>query len=133
MALSRIDAHVSTLDTLRSVLGMLDVPAPKAVQARGVDFSETLKRSVAPATGAEEVLFGQYDLHNSGLAFMRMLRTPEWKLVRYHYANFQDELYDLKNDPGETRNLYRRPQHQLYGLLECQLKSCHGGIGNWQW
>ena len=126
---SKIDAHVSTLDTFRSVLGMLDVPAPKAVQARGVDFSETLKRSVAPATGAEEVLFGQYDLHNSGLAFMRMLRTPEWKLVRYHYANFQDELYDLKNDPGETRNLYRRPQHrEVRERMEKQLRKYEKAI-----
>ena len=57
-------------------------------------------------------IFGQYDLHNSGLAYMRMLRTDEWKLVRYYRANGLDELYDLKNDPGELTNLYRDTQHR---------------------
>jgi choline-sulfatase len=57
-------------------------------------------------TGAPR-FFGQYDLHNVGLAYMRMLRTKEWKLVRHYHANELDELYDLKNDPDEKRNLYR--------------------------
>ena len=52
-------------------------------------------------------IFGQYDLHNVGLAYMRMLRTNEWKLVRHYHANELDELYDLKNDPGELKNLYK--------------------------
>ena len=39
-------------------------------------------------------------------AFMRMVRTSEWKLVRHHYANGLDELYNLTDDPGELRNLY---------------------------
>ena len=52
-------------------------------------------------------IFGQYDLYNSGLAYMRMLHTNDWKLVRYYHARELDELYDLKNDPGETWNLYR--------------------------
>jgi arylsulfatase A-like enzyme len=46
-------------------------------------------------------------LHNAGLAYMRMLRTNEWKLVRHYRANELDELYDLKNDPGELKNLYK--------------------------
>ncbi len=37
---------------------------------------------------------------------MRMIRTSDWKLVRHHQANQMDELYDLKNDPDETRNPY---------------------------
>jgi arylsulfatase A-like enzyme len=36
-----------------------------------------------------------------------MLRTQDWNLVRHYQANELDELYDLKNDPGETKNLYR--------------------------
>src|SRR5688572_31441939 len=54
----------------------------------------------------------QYDLHNGDLAFMRMIRTGKWKLVRFHFCNGLDELYDLESDPGEKRNLYRRPEAQ---------------------
>jgi len=35
--------------------------------------------------------------------------TPEWKLAVYTGEPF-GELYDLKNDPGETRNLYGLPE-----------------------
>ena len=42
---------------------------------------------------------------------MRMLRTADWKLVRHYHANQLDELYDLKNDPGETNNLYSGSAH----------------------
>lgn len=34
------------------------------------------------------------------------------KLVRHHYANQMDELYNLKSDPGETRNLYGNAAHR---------------------
>jgi arylsulfatase A-like enzyme len=43
---------------------------------------------------------------------MRMIRTPRYKLVRHHFSNYLDELYDLQEDPGETRNLYQNPKHR---------------------
>jgi arylsulfatase A-like enzyme len=39
-------------------------------------------------------------------ARMRMIRTRDWKLVRHREEGGINELYDLKNDPGETVNLY---------------------------
>jgi uncharacterized sulfatase len=41
-----------------------------------------------------------------------MLGTPEWKLVRHYHANELDELYDLKNDPGELRTLHKDLCHR---------------------
>jgi arylsulfatase A-like enzyme len=41
-----------------------------------------------------------------------MIRTPQWKLVRHLLTNGLDELYNLKDDPDETRNLYRQAQHK---------------------
>src|SRR5258708_33460769 len=58
-----------------------------------------------------DALFGQYDLHNSGLAYMRMVRTDKAKLVRHHRCNGLDELYDLAEDPGETKNRYGTAKH----------------------
>ena len=36
---------------------------------------------------------------------MRMIRTPQWKLIRHFEPGGQDELYHLGVDPGETTNL----------------------------
>ncbi len=37
-----------------------------------------------------------------------MVRTRRWKLVKHFKCRGLDELYDLKNDPHERRNLLRR-------------------------
>jgi arylsulfatase A-like enzyme len=36
-----------------------------------------------------------------------MARTKRWKL--HYYPSCDGELYDLENDPGETRNLWADP------------------------
>ena len=35
----------------------------------------------------------------------RAIRTPRWKFIRYNELEGMDELYDLKNDPYELRNV----------------------------
>jgi len=46
------------------------------------------------------------------VARMRYIRTPGWKLVRHFEPGVEDEMYDLANDPGETRNLAGSPDHK---------------------
>ena len=62
----------------------------------------------------DDTLFGQYDMHHYQVARMRMVRTPEWKLVRHFEPGGQDELYHLAEDPGETRDLAgsAEPKHR---------------------
>lgn len=101
----RISHPVSNLDIFRTVLGMLEVPLPEESGAGGIDFSPLLRGQRLPPRTA---IFGQYDLHNNGLAYLRMIRGERWKYVRHWHANGMDELYDLVKDPGERRNLARR-------------------------
>ena len=101
---AEINEIVLNLDMFPSVLGMLNLEAPPGYRHHGRDFTPLLF-GLRDANWRTEI-FGQYDLHNAGLAYMRMLRTKEWKLVRHYRANELDELYDLQNDPGELRNLY---------------------------
>jgi uncharacterized sulfatase len=95
---------VTQLDTLPSILGMLGVPLPSGLVQHGSDFSPLLRGEAAPW---RDTVFGEFDMHHYTLARMRMIRTASFKLVRYLGTSFQDELYDLRQDPGETRNLYR--------------------------
>ena len=99
-----IDDSVANVDTFPTLLAIAGVPAPAGAKHHGVDISPLLRGQTMPPRD----LFGQYDLHNAGLAHMRMIRTGDhaWKLVRHYLANGLDELYDLKNDPHEQKNLY---------------------------
>jgi uncharacterized sulfatase len=100
---------VSNIDTFASVLGMLKVPMPPGYRQEGKDFSPLLH---GEKVAWRDAVFGQYDLHNSGLAYMRSVRTERYHLVRFHYANFLDELYDLEQDPGELRNVYGNAKYR---------------------
>jgi uncharacterized sulfatase len=105
---TEIAEMTTNLDTFPSILGMLGVPMPRDVKRQGRDYSPLLR---GEKIDGRDALFGSYDLHNAGLAYMRMIRTNQWKLVRHHHAKFLDELYNLEDDPGETRNLYGAAKH----------------------
>ncbi|MBI3466665.1 MAG: sulfatase-like hydrolase/transferase [Planctomycetes bacterium] len=67
-------------------------------------------------------------LQRHGYATARMIRTEQWKLVRYYRTNLLDELYDLQNDPGEMNNRYEDAavtgvREQLQERLEAWMRS----------
>jgi arylsulfatase A-like enzyme len=105
------DALISNYDflpTLVSYLGLKDRTA-----SPGRDFSPGQGGATMP--GKEEVF---YEFENT-----RAIRTPDWKLIVRRFPKGPDELYDLKADPGETRNLVDDPAHAatrdaLLGRLE---------------
>ena len=72
------------------------------------------------ATFSEYHRFGIGQLQAGGCYPIRRVRTTDWKLA----INLldRDELYDLRNDPGETANLITDHQHtavrnELHDLL----------------
>jgi uncharacterized sulfatase len=118
---------VSNLDTFATLLAIAGVPLPADAKQHGVDISPLLRGEAMPPRD----LFGQYDLHNSGFACMRMIRTADgaWKLVRHHLANGLNELYDLKNDPHEQKNLYNEPDaRQIRDELQAKLTAWQKSI-----
>ncbi|MBL8829177.1 MAG: sulfatase-like hydrolase/transferase [Planctomycetaceae bacterium] len=98
----KIDDHVSNIDTYRTMLGAMGVKLPADAPVNGIDYSPLLKGEKLPPRDA---IYGQYDLHNGGLAYLRMIRTSQYKYVKHFRAKGMDELYDLTSDPGELRNL----------------------------
>jgi arylsulfatase A-like enzyme len=76
-----------------------------------------------------DTVFGEFDMHHYTLARMRMIRTAHFKLVRYLGTSFQDEFYDLQEDPGETRNLYASAaSHATRDELDARLLAWRRGI-----
>ncbi len=103
-----IAERISNIDTFATVLGMLDVSMPGNWRQEGVDVTPLLR---GRRLTAHEAIFAQYDLRNDAVDSMRMVRTRDWKLVRHHGRPGDDEMFHLRSDPGELKNLYGNPAH----------------------
>ena len=112
---ARCDELVSQYDVFQTILDMA-----------GIDQSRYLKENM-PGTSFLPLLTGEkqqvrddvviYDEYGS----VRMIRTKEYKYV-CRIPGGPDELYDLKNDPGERNNLIDNPDmRQLKIQLNWQL------------
>ncbi|WP_417385287.1 sulfatase [Gimesia sp.] len=117
---TQFDEMVSNIDMFKFVLGALKIPQPENLKLQGIDYSPLLFGKPAPVRKA---LFGQYDLHNNGLAYLRMIRTHKLKYVKHYRAKNMDELYDLESDPGENTNLLHRRTRQKWQETADQLET----------
>lgn len=103
-----IDRTVTNLDWFPTICAMANVSLPEREQIRGRNFLPLL---TGKKIRWDNDLFAQYSMwqwHQTG-ADLRCYRTVRWKLVRDFKHKGKDELYDLVNDPAETRNLIDSP------------------------
>jgi arylsulfatase A-like enzyme len=91
--------------------------APTLMDLIGVEGAqETQGLSLLPALqnrrrSKRSILFYQYDRETPySTPSLMGVRTPEWKLVQYQEEGQAHELYNLKQDPYEMRNLFARPE-----------------------
>jgi len=96
------DAFVTTgPDLARTFCGLAGVSAPAAMA--GQDLVPLLRG----APGDREYAFGCYFGNQFGMYSQRMVRDRGWKYIWNPTA--EDELYDLRADPGELHNLIASP------------------------
>lgn len=95
--------------------------APTVMEACGIDKAPQMRgRSIVPLLAGEKVAdwreriyyeyYWEYDFPQTPTTFG--VRTDRYKYIRYHGIWDTNEFYDLKNDPGETRNLIADPAYQ---------------------
>jgi choline-sulfatase len=91
-------------DVVPSVLGLLEVPGPERPATDGVDLSARMRGAVARGPDSGPIAFGASAKPEPR---ERTARTPHFKLVdrRMPDGTTRRELYDLANDPGETRDV----------------------------
>jgi arylsulfatase A-like enzyme len=109
------DRFVSLTDIAPTILEMAGVQVER--EFSGVSLAGLLRGE--KCEGWRDAHFTQF--HGAELyGIQRAVWTRDWKLV---FNGFDyDELYDLRNDPGEIRNLAREPgmdaiRRELYGRL----------------
>ncbi|MBX3179336.1 MAG: sulfatase-like hydrolase/transferase [Candidatus Hydrogenedentes bacterium] len=100
---------------------------PTLMDLSGLEIPGDIRgRSLVPlmngGDGGRAVTFSEIDQSGSMYDELRkdsgrqvMARTRDWKLIEFRDPRVLDPdgaLHDLKNDPGETRNLFHDPAHQ---------------------
>jgi choline-sulfatase len=110
---------VSLIDIYPTVLDLAGVDRPANAPPHGRSLLETA-RSPDP----ERPILSEYHDYGAATAMM-MLRQGRWKLVAY--PGFDDQLFDLTEDPGETRDLGRDPAH---AAIRSHLNACLRGIAD---
>lgn len=68
----------------------------------------------------ERVAFGEYHAAGS-ITAMYLVRKGRWKYI--HHVGYAPELFDLQDDPGETRDLAQDDKHaHVLAMMEAELR-----------
>jgi len=112
---TRIEETVTNLDWYPTFVEWAEASAPEGETIRGRSLVPLLR---GQARRWDNDFYAEYSTHHQSRTDMRMWRTPEWKLIRDFLNPERDELYDLKNDPTEQRNLIHAEDYRLQQVVE---------------
>jgi choline-sulfatase/uncharacterized sulfatase len=101
---SACDQLVQNIDTAPTMAALCDLPEMDWVDGR--DISSLLRNSSEPV----------HDIVVTENAWSKSVRVGCWRFVHYQREMFDGkdvgDLYNIDEDPMETRNLYHDPDHQ---------------------
>ncbi len=134
----RFDTIIENVDYAPTMLDFAGATIPKTVQGRSF---KSLLETGKEAEGWKKAAYYRYWMHmahHDNPAHLGM-RTKRYKLIYFYGCNYQGgyqtpagwELYDMKNDPHETRNLYHDPKHaKLAQSLKSWLAKVRKRVGD---
>ena len=107
---------VELIDLYPTLLGLLDIPLNPGVQGR--DWSAAL--TTRAAIGRPDIYSDMFRMDpmvcergNGPYTACQTLRAVDWKLNVYPTDPMAcSQLFDLRSDPGESRNLFHDPGHR---------------------
>ncbi len=99
---SRFSPTFSNLDWYPTLLAMAGVKPDENAVLRGKNYLPVLRGA---RIRWDNRLYGEYSIHHYAESHLRMLRTPDWKLIRDFKNEGRDEFYHLAEDPNESQNL----------------------------
>ncbi len=104
------DRMTLNLDVPSTVLELAGVAVPRSMQGASI---LPLARGETPAWRSEWFYENHFRNQKEGpIAASEGVRTSDWKYIRYIDTNpVYEQLFDLRNDPREERNLATEPAH----------------------
>lgn len=120
------DEMTLDIDVAPTLLDIAGLPAGSQMQGKSV---LPLAKTADPAF-RKEWYYEYFEWPNpEGVAPHRGIRTDRYKLIHYVMDPQEFELYDLAHDPGETQNLYGKPEYSaLQRSLLSKLEELKGRI-----
>ncbi|HUG92957.1 MAG TPA: sulfatase [Planctomycetaceae bacterium] len=104
---ARSSAVVSTIDFYPTILDLLNLPASDAARFDGISFTRVLRDPEAQLD--RQALFNFFPHGGPARPPGVSVRQGDWKLIRWFETGpeypSRHELYNLREDLGETRNL----------------------------
>lgn len=115
------DHLVSNLDYAPTLLDFAGITIPEDMQ--GMSMKSILEGKEA-TTWRDAVYYHYYEYPAEHSVKRHYgIRTDRYKLIHFYYDIDEWELYDLKNDPDEIKNIYHEENnHQLVDSLKVKLK-----------
>lgn len=110
----RITQQVLTVDTAPSLLDLCGVKAPDKLH--GKSWRRLVQKGGDPTWRHSFLYHYNYEKQFPYTPNVRGVRTDEWKYIHYPHGDgspdkHMAELYDLKSDPEERRNLIAKPEY----------------------
>jgi len=102
-----IDDMVLNIDVPKTILDLAGVKPPKEYQ--GISLLPHVKNE-KPEKIRKAILFEHLWMLPQ-IPSSEGIRTNKWKYFRYRFIQTPEELYDLENDPLETKNLAQDPAY----------------------
>lgn len=108
---STVEGVVANIDIGPTVLELAGLKTPAHMDGRS--FLKLATGDMNPKDWRKHLLYEYYwEWNFPHTPTMFALRGDRYKFIQYHGIWDTDELYDLKNDPHETKNLVRDPKHK---------------------
>ncbi|MBA2114219.1 sulfatase family protein [Bremerella alba] len=110
-----IEQTVSNLDWFPTLLEMAGVETPSDLKIHGKSIVPILKGNDVPWAND---FYAEYSTKHQSHTHMRMVRTPQWKLIRDFLNEGRDELYHLADDPAESNNLIDTDSPEVKAIIK---------------
>lgn len=109
----RIAGQVLTVDVAPTILDLCGAKPLEDIHGKSI---KTLAMGDTDSWRSSWFYHYNYEKQFPYTPNVRAIRTDRWKYIRYPHGDgsvdkHMAELYDLQNDPGETRNLISHDQH----------------------
>ena len=116
-----IDKTVSNLDWFPTFCEIAGIDIPKDATIRGKSIVGLLKD---PSKEWDNEFYAEYSTKHQSKTHMRGIRTDNWKLILDFRNPERHELYNLKKDPAEAKNLFKQPEmKEIIEKLSAKIKA----------